>query len=430
VSSSAVAYQQKRRSSRIAMAIPLSVRGVDAFHEPYLEEVTTERISCHGCTYQMKHEVAPGATVVLTLGESAGDYAACAGRARVKWMRMFNNANGQVCEVAVEFETAGNYWGIASPPADWFPVREGKVAESSKTGRELQLVPETESQIAPTESQLAPTPGEAAPASLVKKSVMTGALIPSFSQLLANLGDQIQVNLSETATAILYSEKGRLLEALRAQLQEDATRAVERVVTTSKEELARRVLGELIEAQETTTRTNHERWIKTIEQDIGDARQRMMIQGNEVSQRIVSRLRDQVTPLLEDAKAELQKLVVSQSAFKADSQAIYTRVAEALENNVNAKLARAHEELNKNSAVVVNECNVKLVELSEAFEKATRDSLPALVASATDDAKKVLDERTSEMTNNFTAQLESHIRGYLEFIGDSIAEIPKKTLLR
>jgi hypothetical protein len=190
------------------------------------------------------------------------------------------------------------------------------------------------------------------------------------------------------------------------------------------------VLGELIEAQEATTRTNHERWIKTIEQDIGDARQRMLIQGNEVSQRIVSRLRDQVTPLLEDAKAELQKLVVSQSAFKEDSQAVYTRAAKALEDNVKAKLAKAHEDLNENSVAAVNECNEKLVELSQAFEKATRDSLPSLVASATDDAKKVLEERTAEMSNNFTEQLESHIRNYLEFIGDSIAEIPKKNLQR
>jgi len=410
------------------MAIPLSVRGLDAFHEPYREEVTTENISCHGCTYRMKHEVLPGATVVLSVGESKGDCGA-AGRARVKWMQVFGSGNGQGCEVAVEFDNAGNIWGLASPPEDWFPVREGKVEESSNTGQELQVVTDTESQIVPTESQIVPTPS-APSASLSKKNVIAGAVIPSFSEVLAGLGDQIQVNLAETATAILYSEKGRLLEALRLQLQEDATQAIERMVTTRKEELVRRVLGEMIEAQEATTRTNHERWVKTIEQDIGDARQRMLIQGNEVSQRIVTRLREQVTPLLEDAKAELQKLVVSQQAFKEDSQAIYTRVAKELETNVNAKLAKAHAELNENSAAVVGECNTKLAELSRAFEKATRDSLPSLVASATDDARKVLEERTAEMSNNFTDQLEGHIRSYLEFIGDSIAEIPKKTLLR
>jgi hypothetical protein len=421
VSSSPVAYPQKRRSSRIRMAIPVSVKGLDASHEPYREEVTTGRVSAHGCSYQIKHEVLPGEIVVLAIGQPEDGDAEFLSRARVKSIQRLATGQEPAYDVGVELEIAGNIWGIATPPEDWVPGHADKTPEPSNAGRELRVVSRTESQIMPTQSATSQV-------SLSKKSEAMGALVPSFSELLAGLGDQIQANLSDTATSILYSEKNRMFEALCVQLQEEAGRAVERVITASKDELARRVLGELVEAQEATTRINHERWIKTVEQDIGDARQRMLIQGNEVSQRIVSRLRDQVTPLLEDAKAELQQLVVSQHAFKEDSRAIYTRVAMELENNVNANLAKAHEELNENSAAVVNNVNEKLVELSQAFEKATRDTLPSLVASATDDARKVLEERTGEMSNNFTAQLESHIRSYLEFIGDSIAEIPKKNL--
>ena len=423
MASSPVAYPQKRRSSRIQMAIPVSVEGLDASNEPFREKATTGRVSAHGCSYRIKHEVLPGEIVILGIGQPEEGDAAFLSKARVKSIQRLAAGQEPAYDVGVELEIAGNIWGIATPPEDWVPGREDKASEPSNAGRELRVVSRAESQIVPTQSATSQV-------SLSKKSEAIGGLVPSFSALLAGLGDQIQANLSETATSILYSEKNRMFEALCVQLQEEAGRAVERVITASKEELARRVLGELVEAQEATTRVNHERWIKTIEQDIGDARQRMLIQGNEVSQRIVTRLRDQVTPLLEDAKAELQQLVVSQHAFKEDSQAIYTRVAEALENNVNASLSRAHEELNKNSATVMNGCNEKLVGLSQAFEKATRDRLPSLVASATDDAKKILEERTAEMTNNFTAQLESHIRSYLEFIGDSIAEIPKKNLQR
>ena len=422
MSSTAVAYPQKRRSSRINMAIPVSVEGLDASQERYREEVTTARISAHGCSYHLKHKVLPGEIVVLGIGQPDDGYSEFLSKARVISIHRLGSGAEPAYDVAVELEIAGNIWGIASPPEDWLPAQDTRAAEPSSPSRELRVVSRTESQIVPAQSTTPSVP--------ILRENEAGALIPPFSALLANLGDQIQANLSETATAILYGEKNRLLEALRIQLQADATRAVEHVVTTSKEELARRVLGELIAAQDATTRANHERWIKTIEQDIGDARQRMLIQGNEVSQRIVSRLRDQVTPLLEDAKVELQKLVVSQSAFKEDSQAIYTRVEKELENNVSAKLAKAHEDLNENSAAVVNETNEKLTGLSQAFEKATRDSLPSLVASATDNARKVLEERTAEMSNNFTAQLESHIRSYLEFIGDSIAEIPKKNQQR
>ena len=193
--------------------------------------------------------------------------------------------------------------------------------------------------------------------------------------------------------------------------------------------------------------------IGAIEQDIENAKQRMLIRGNELSQRadsmatctierlqrtletshteaaarFVSRLRDQVAPVLGEAKADLQKLVTSQTIFKEESQAIYARVTNELESGVNARLIQTHDELNKSSAAVLNECSEKLLELSQIFENTARDTIQVLIASATGDAKKNLEERAAEISNNFTDQLEGHIRNYLEFIGDSIAEFPKKT---
>jgi len=65
VSSSQAAYAQKRRSTRIDQALPLEVQGVGALREPYQEQVSTLSISCHGCTYQTKHEVIQGEIVFL-----------------------------------------------------------------------------------------------------------------------------------------------------------------------------------------------------------------------------------------------------------------------------------------------------------------------------------------------------------------------------
>ena len=83
MSSNQVANAQKRRSSRIEKAIPLAVHGVDASSAPFREEVTTVAISCHGCSYQMKHEVLPGAMVVLDMGQRAKGYSQWPARARV-----------------------------------------------------------------------------------------------------------------------------------------------------------------------------------------------------------------------------------------------------------------------------------------------------------------------------------------------------------
>ena len=145
MSTNQVAYGQKRRSSRIEKAVPLAVQGVDAFRAPYREEVTTATISCHGCTYQMKHEVLPGEIVVLDMGQRAKGYSESSNRARVKWIQKLNTATDPAYDVAVEFEIAGNIWGIPSPPEDWFPAQGSRAVEPN-SGRELRLITRTESQ--------------------------------------------------------------------------------------------------------------------------------------------------------------------------------------------------------------------------------------------------------------------------------------------
>ena len=270
---------------------------------------------------------------------------------------------------------------------------------------------------------------------------------------MAGISNQVQVTVTEIAAATLAKERSRLLDEFRAQIQNEAAGTIERVIETSKEELARRALKVLNEATEATVRASHERLIGAIEKDIENARQRMLIQGNELNQRVdgmatrtieqlqrtletsrteaaarfVSRLREQVAPVLEEAKADLQELVASQTVFKEESQAICARVTSELESGVNARLMQTRDELDKSSAAVLTECNEKLLELSQTFESAARDSIQTLIASARDDAKKNLEERAAVISGNFTDKLEGHVRNYLEFIGDSIAEFPKKT---
>jgi hypothetical protein len=446
MSSNQVAYAQRRRSSRIEKAIPLAVQGVDALRAPYREEVTTATISCHGCTYQMKHEVLPGAVVVLDMGQRAKGISEGSSRARVKWIQKLNTATEPAYGVAVEFENAGNIWGITSPPEDWFPPQGSKAAEPNP-GRELRLITRNEPQMIQGRS------GGASLFPVLKKSEAAAALSPWFSDLMGGLSNQIQVTVSEIAALTLANERNRLLEEFRTQLQSEATGTIERVIATSKEELARRALKVLNEATEVTVRTSHERLIGAIEQDIENAKQRLLIEGNELSQRVdgmatgtierlqrtletsrteaaarfVTKLREQVAPVLEEAKADLQKLVASQTVFKEESQAIYARVTSELESSVNAKLMQTQDELDQRSSAVLTECNEKLLALSQTSENVARDSIQTLIATAADNAKKDLEERAAEISSNFTGELESHIRDYLEFVSDSIAEFPKKT---
>jgi hypothetical protein len=365
----------------------------------------------------------------------------------VKWIEKLHTYSDPAYGVAVEFESAGNIWGIPSPPEDWLPARGSKAAEPPALGRELRVITRTESQSLSTRG------GESAPVSALKKSEAAPSLSPWFSELMGGISNQIQTTVTEIAAATLDKERKRLLDEFRAQIQNEATGTIERVIETSKEELARRGLKVLNEAAEASVRTSHERLLGAVEKDMEKARQRMSLQEKELNERVdgmttrtieqlqgtleasraeatarfVTRLKEQFAPVIEEAKGDLQKLVASQAVFKEESQAIYARVTSELESGVNAKLLQTRDELDKGAAAVLTECNEKLLKLSQTFENVARDSIQTLIVSATDNAKKNLEERAAVVSGNFTDQLEGHVRNYLEFIGDSIAEFPKKT---
>ncbi len=58
---------QKRRSTRIVQAVPITVTGVDALGQPFKERTTTVMVNCHGCKYQSKHYVPKNSVITLDI---------------------------------------------------------------------------------------------------------------------------------------------------------------------------------------------------------------------------------------------------------------------------------------------------------------------------------------------------------------------------
>ena len=444
MSSRQIAHAQQRRSTRIDRALPLAVQGVGALREPYQEQVSTLSISCHGCSYQTKHEVLQGEVVYLELKPATDGSTVNSSRARVKWVQKVTTAD-RGFRVAVELENAGNIWGIPSPPEDWFPVQNPIAIESA--GHELRVVTRAEQRI-----ELSPDEGLAHAAGHERNS-SSGPQLSSLAQLMAGLGEQIQVKASEAARDALIVEKNRQMDEFRLQLRNEAVRTMQAVIAASKEDITRQALKGLLEAHEAGARINYARWIKKIEQDMEIARQHMLNQVKEVNQRIdslgvsaiervqrtmettrneaverfVSRFREQVTPLVAEANDTLQTLAASESKFKQESETIYAGLENHLESSANASLAKAEEELARNTAVIAANTNETLLQLSRNIEKAAQENLQALLSSMGNHVSKILEERTVELSREFSAGLEGYARNYLEFIGKSIAEIPRNT---
>ena len=447
MSSHPYAAAQQRRSKRIDKAIPLVVGGVGAMREPYQELVTTLSVNCHGCTYQSKHEVIQGETVYLEVKPLNEGSAGSSSRAKVKWVQKLGGKE-KFFQVAVELESYGNIWGIPSPPDDWFPPRLPETIEAAVSGRELKLVARKD------------VPGSPLPApntsldrvSQSERSPVAAPSIAPIAQLMVGLGEQIQIMAHEAAATALSKEKGRLLEEFRAQLRTEAVKTIQSTIMASKEVIARQAMKELNEAHEAGVRNNYAVWLKKMEQDTESARQHMLSQVKEVNRnieglaagatervqrnmesarseavdRFVSRLREQVAPMLVEAKNSIQKLEVSQTSFKKESEAIYTGLENQMEFSANESLAKVQQELEKKTDAIAVKTNDTLSKLYQNFEKAAQDNVVSLLASLESQMTRILQERAADVSRDFSNGLEGYTRNYLESIGKSIAEIPQK----
>jgi PilZ domain len=119
---------QKRRSTRIVQAVPITVTGVDALGQPFKERTTTVMVNCHGCKYQSKHYVPKNSMVTLEVPRPEGGQKRTT-KGRVVWVQRPRTVR-ELFQIGLEFEVAGNVWGIAFPPEDWFSSIEDASSET------------------------------------------------------------------------------------------------------------------------------------------------------------------------------------------------------------------------------------------------------------------------------------------------------------
>jgi hypothetical protein len=108
----------KRRSTRVVQAVPIVVSGADALGQSFKERTSTVMVNCHGCKYQSKHYVPKSSWVTLEIPRQEASLPTMIVRGRVVWVQRPRTVR-ELFQIGVEFETSGNYWGIAFPPDDW-----------------------------------------------------------------------------------------------------------------------------------------------------------------------------------------------------------------------------------------------------------------------------------------------------------------------
>jgi len=138
---------QKRRSTRIVQAVPITVSGVDALGQPFKERTTTVMVNCHGCKYQSKHYVPKNSIVTLEIPRMEPGVPPRIVPGHVVWVQRPRTVR-ELFQIGLEFEAAGNVWGIAFPPEDWVPSAEDEAAANAAPS-EIEVIVETKAIAAP-----------------------------------------------------------------------------------------------------------------------------------------------------------------------------------------------------------------------------------------------------------------------------------------
>ena len=110
---------EKRRTTRVAKRVAITVSGIDALQQPFIIATHTLSVSCHGCRYKSKHYIPKHSMVTIEI--SGAEFPSRLASGRVVWVQRPRSVN-QEFEIGLEFDTPHNAWGEVEPlPEDWLP---------------------------------------------------------------------------------------------------------------------------------------------------------------------------------------------------------------------------------------------------------------------------------------------------------------------
>lgn len=348
---------QKRRSTRIAQSVPITVSGIDALGQAFKERTSTVSVNCHGCKYQSKHYVPKTGVVTIEIARAESDAPPRMVEGRVAWVQRPRTVR-ELFQIGVEFTMPGNVWGIAFPPADWFPLPD-EASEPLGTGAIEMPVPPAAEPPAKKKEEVAAaplTPAEAketrkpAP-SVAEKAPATVPPSESKVRVLPTPPSQAVTSAHESMSAA--RQMARLLaeakQHLRRSMQTGAAEAVAQEVRSVERQLQvavnKAVEGSVSKAAEKSVQAAVESAVQSaVENSLQQLVERATHKVVENALEAFAQAREAAAPRAEDldskARAAVER-VLEASAQKLAEQTIQQSVQQTVEQAVKEAVAQA-----------------------------------------------------------------------------------------
>jgi hypothetical protein len=363
---------QKRRTTRIVQAVPLTVTGVDALGRPFQERTSTLIINCHGARYQSKHYVLKNMWVTLEVPHNEAGREARTVRGRVTWIQRPRTVR-ELFQIGVELEISGNVWGIAFPPGDWFPFPDSTSSPNLEIPTQpepLQAVPEAEDWSTdqtlvaqapgpePVEDnvRVLPLPAESDPGVQTARQV---------ARLVAEAKQQIQSAARESATNAVAAETRPLLAALQTQLKDAAEKSVAAAVTAQFEKSQQDTLQRMEIERQTGMAAMLEQLSGELDLRLGEARQKIDTQLAEVERTRRAEFEQQIQTQLQSAIQKLESMSGSMGTNQDEVRAVMDQLRQSSAKAAEDEIRRWHEQMDLRTA----DAQARLAQMDQAARR-------------------------------------------------------------
>ncbi|MGA9884941.1 MAG: hypothetical protein WBQ34_14595 [Candidatus Acidiferrales bacterium] len=435
---------QKRRSTRIVQAVPIIVTGVDALGQPFKERTTTVMVNCHGCKYQSKHYVPKNSTVALEIPRAQQGLPPRAIQGRVVWVQRPRTVR-ELFQIGLEFEIAGNIWGIAFPPEDWYPYPDEAQSTESQEMPEAPLAEPPAAQSASDESRAegsiaTPRPTPAAPENRGEAPVATADsrihVVPSPSQsaesqqaaakqaaqIIAEATNSLDKSVRKTAHAAINEEMAVVRQQLDAQLHE----AVEHAIKVSMERVSESAVKRVVQqaAERTSALVDQARKAGEISAESLDAKVRQAVQQavTNAAEQASQKAAQQATALnlKQTVDAAVERIIAEREANSPSLQILSSPEA------AQQQLDRWKKSLEDTAQNVRQQTSEQLQTDSTSAAQRLHETFEAAASSASEKLGQRLDEVAQSAAAKAEQAINERASGLHQSVDDAIASAQSK----
>ena len=233
-----------RRSTRIEQPVLLTVLGTNRRGESFQEKTSAVSLNLHGCRYSSRHDYPLEGWVTLQVTGTDGGNSPTI-RARVRSIVSAQTPR-ELCQVGVELETPGNFWGIPTPPEDW-----QRILGVSNRGSGMPSSAAVAQDSSEEEESLFETP-TVITERRAEVTVFPGPSTPPPAETSASKEPAVQ----KTERVVLTPDQ--LLLALQGKLQQAADRAVQTAIAAHIDESVRNALAKIDDGWKSNLRHTEE----------------------------------------------------------------------------------------------------------------------------------------------------------------------------